>query len=92
MTHQQRLDGLYSDFKRYSVRVSNITCEIATINSVNPTLLEGIRDLAKATGYLRGKQPSAQVLSETNVHHLLAGIFQNIRHLKRTHYEAKEKA
>ena len=87
MTHQQRLDDFYSDFKRYSVRVSNITCEIATIKSVNPTLLEGIRDLAKATGYLRGHQPSAQVLSETNVHHLLACIFQNIRYLNKKETE-----
>ena len=83
MTHQQLLDDFLSDFKRYSVRVSNITCEIATIKSVNPTLLEGIRDLAKATFILRGKQPSAVILSETNVHHLLACIFLNIRHIKR---------
>ena len=91
MTQQQRLNDYLNDFKRYSVRVSNITCEIATLKSVNPTLLEGIRDLATATFILRGKQPSAQVLSETNVHHLLGFIFLNIRHLKRTHYEAKEK-
>lgn len=87
MTHQQRLNDYLIDFKRYSVRVSNITCDIATIKSVNPTLLEGIRDLAKATSYLRGHQPSAQVLSETNVHHLLACIFQNIRHLNKKETE-----